>query len=108
MKVKGFLNSQNSSGRITCIFSANNKRIAAIVTTVFKATPHIGVLGLNVFWMYLTLGSRVRKTRKAFKQQLTAKGMSAQDTKRLSACYEDLKNNLTATLKQGITSAIPR
>jgi hypothetical protein len=31
-------------------------------------------------------------------------GMSKQDAQRLSACYEDLKNNITSVLKQGIAT----
>jgi hypothetical protein len=54
--------------------------------------------------MYLTLGRRVRKTRRAFEKQLTQQGMSKQDAQKLSACYEDLKNNITGMLKQGITA----
>jgi hypothetical protein len=52
--------------------------------------------------MYLTLGRRVSKTRKAFEKQLIQQGMSKEDAKRLSACFEDLKNNIAGMLKQGI------
>ncbi|MCW4018792.1 MAG: hypothetical protein NWF00_08985 [Candidatus Bathyarchaeota archaeon] len=78
---------------------------ATIVTTLVKVTPHVGVLGLNLAWMYLTLGSRVRKTRRAFEKQLLQQGMSKEDASRLSACFEDLKNDLTTTLKQGLTAS---
>jgi hypothetical protein len=57
---------------------------------------------LGLFWMYLTLGRRVSKTRKAFEKQLMQQGMSKEDAERLSACFEDLKNNITSMLKQGI------
>ena len=52
--------------------------------------------------MYLTLGRRVSKTRKAFEKQLIQQGMSKEDAKRLSVCFEDLKDNITGMLKQGI------
>jgi hypothetical protein len=52
--------------------------------------------------MYVTLGRRVGKARKAFEKQLVRQGMSKQDAKRVSACFEDLKNNITGMLKQGI------
>jgi hypothetical protein len=55
--------------------------------------------------MYLTLGHRVRKTRKAFEKQLIMEGMSKPDAKRLSACFEDLKNSVTGMLKQGVTGS---
>jgi len=75
----------------------------SIVTTVFKSIPHLAIVVLNLLWMYVTLGRRVRKTRRAFEKQLMQQGMSKQDAQRLSACYEDLKNNITGMLKQGIT-----
>jgi hypothetical protein len=62
-------------------------------------------MSLDLFWMYLTLGHRVRKTRKAFEKQLIMEGMSKPDAKRLSACFEDLKNSVTGMLKQGVTGS---
>jgi len=52
--------------------------------------------------MYLTLGRRVSKTRRAFEKQLIQRGVSKEDAKRLSACFEDFKNDITGMLKQGI------
>jgi hypothetical protein len=78
--------------------------VVPIFTTVFKAIPHLVILALNLLWMYVTLGRRVRKTRRAFEKQLMQQGMSKQDAQRLSTCYEDLKDNLTGMLKQGITT----
>jgi hypothetical protein len=79
-----------------------------IVTSVIKSTPHLTRLGLSLGWLYLTLDSRVRATRKAFEKQLTAQGMSKEDAQRLSACFEDLKNDLTLTLKQGMVGGLRR
>ena len=76
----------------------------SILSTVFKSIPHLAIVGLNLLWMYATLGRRVQKTRRAFENQLMQKGMSKQDAQRLSACYEDLKDNITGMLKQGITT----
>jgi len=59
-------------------------------------------MSLSLFWMYLTLGRRVGKARKAFEKQLVRQGMSKEDARRLSSCFEDLKNNITGMLKQGI------
>jgi hypothetical protein len=75
---------------------------ASVVTAVIKSSPHLARMSLSLFWMYLTLGRRVSKTRKAFEKQLIQQGMSKEDAKRLSACFEDLKNNITGMLKQGI------
>jgi hypothetical protein len=76
----------------------------SIVATVFRSIPHLAIVVLNLLWVYVTLGRRVRKTRRAFEKQLMQQGMSKQDAQRLSACYEDLKNNITGMLKQGITT----
>jgi hypothetical protein len=62
-------------------------------------------MSMSLFWMYLTLGHRVRKTRKAFEKQLVMQGMSKEDAKRLSACFEELKNNITGILKRGVTKS---
>ena len=78
--------------------------VVSILATVFKSIPHLAIMALNLLWMYVTLGRRVRKTRRAFEKQLVQQGMSKQDAQRLSACYEDLKDNITGMLKQGITS----
>ena len=75
----------------------------SILSTVFKSIPHLAIVVLNLLWVYVTLGRRVRKTRRAFEKQLMQQGMSKQDAQRLSSCYEDLKNNITGMLKQGIT-----
>jgi hypothetical protein len=52
--------------------------------------------------MYVTLGGRVRKARRAFEKQLIMQGMAKDDAKRLSACFEELKNSMTQMLRQGI------
>jgi hypothetical protein len=75
---------------------------ARIVTTLVKSTPYLARMSLSFLWVYLTLGSRVRKTRRAFEKQLTAEGMSKEDAERLSACYEELKNGITGIIKQNI------
>ena len=74
----------------------------SIFTTVIKSFPQLVLMTLSLLWMYLTLGRRVSKTRKAFEKQLIQQGMSKEDAKRLSACFEDLKDNITDMLKQGI------
>ena len=73
-----------------------------LVTTLVKSSPHLARMSLILGWTYITLGNRVRKTRKAFEKQLTAQGMSKEDAERLSFCYEELKNNITGMIKQNI------
>jgi hypothetical protein len=45
----------------------------------------------------------VRKARRAFERQLMIAGMSKEDAERLSVCFEELKNNVTGTLRQGMS-----
>jgi DNA polymerase III delta prime subunit len=73
------------------------------VKALFKATPHLAIMGTSLFWTYLTLGGKVRKARKAFEKQLVSQGMSKEDAKRLSACYNDLKNSITNMLRRQVT-----
>ena len=77
---------------------------AKLVTAAIKSTPYIARLSVDLLWIYLTLGYRVRKTRRAFEKQLIAQGMSKQDAKRLSASYETLKNQITGALRQAVTT----
>lgn len=74
---------------------------ASIVSSIIKSAPNFIRMSLSLFWMYITLDWRVRKTRKAFEKQLRQQGMSKEDAKRLSACYEELKNSIFAVVKQG-------
>jgi hypothetical protein len=63
-------------------------------------------MSISLFWMYLTLGSQVRKARRAFEHQLIIQGMDKEDAERLSACFEELKNSLTRALRQGIARSL--
>ena len=76
--------------------------VTTIMKSVIKSTPNISIVVLNVLWLYLTLGIRVRRTRRAFEKQLIGQGMSKADAKRLSACFQDLKDNIEIAVKQGI------
>lgn len=73
-----------------------------LMKSMIKLTPYISILVLSLLWAYLTLGLRVRQTRRAFEKQLIGKGMSREDAMRLSGCYQDLKDNLTATVKEAL------
>ena len=73
-------------------------------TAALKSTPYLARLSLSLLWIYLTFWYRVRKTRVAFEKQLIAQGMSKEDAKRLSAAYENLKNEITGALRQAVTS----
>jgi len=78
---------------------AEKMSATSTMKTVAKSTPDLALLGVRLFWIYLTLGSRVRKARKAFEEQLILQGMSREDAERLSTCYNELKNDLTSMLR---------
>ena len=75
---------------------------ASTITSIVKSSPYLIRMSLSLFWAYLTLGRRVGKARRAFEEQLVLKGMSKEDARRLSLCFEDLKDNIKSMLKQGI------
>jgi hypothetical protein len=75
---------------------------ASTVADLIKGSPYLARASLSLLCTYLTLGRRVRKARRAFERQLMIAGMSKEDAERLSACFEELKNNVTGTLRQGM------
>jgi hypothetical protein len=80
---------------------------ASIVAAVIKESPYLARMLFDLLYMYLTLGSRVRKTRKAFEKQLVLAGMAKNDAVRLSSCFEVLKSTITGMLKEGIARGGP-
>ena len=77
---------------------------SSVFMALIKSGPHFIRLMLSLGWMYLTLGWRVRRARRAFEKQLVLQGMSKDNAKRLSVCYEELKNNILNALKRGAFS----
>lgn len=75
---------------------------ATVMVEVIKSSPYLAQMTLSLGWMYLTLGSRVRKTRRAFEEELIKQGVSQENAQRLSFCFEELKRSVTDMLKQGI------
>jgi len=76
--------------------------VSEIFIALLKSGPNLIRLTLSLGWMYMTLGWRVRNTRRAFEKELTRTGMSKEDAKRLSATFEELKNSMIGTLKNGV------
>ena len=73
-----------------------------LVTALIRESPYMARMSFDLLYMYLTLGSRVKKTRRAFEKQLMLAGMAKDDAMRLSACFEQLKNSITGMLKEEI------
>jgi len=61
---------------------------------------------LSLFALWLTLGWKVRKTRRAFEKQLIRQGMAKKDAKKLSAQYSKMKNEIMNTLKGSLVRNI--
>ena len=75
---------------------------ARTVLSILSISPCIVRLLCSLFAVWLTLGWKVRKTRKAFEKELIKQGMSKEDAKRLSAQYRVLKDNLMSGLRRYI------
>jgi len=72
---------------------------ARTALTILSVVPFIVRLLCSLFAAWLTLGWKVRKTRKAFEKEVIRQGMSKDDAKRLSAQYKLLKDNVIKALK---------
>lgn len=79
--------------------------LASTSGTLIKSFPNLVHMFLSLLWMYVTLGSKVRKAKRAFEKQLILQGMSRDDAKRLSSCFDELKNGLVAMVKKGVTGS---
>lgn len=79
--------------------------LSSTFTTLIKSSPYLVRMSFSLLWMYITLGSRVRKAKRAFEKQLILQGMSKDDAKRLSACFDELKDSLVAVVKKGVTGS---
>lgn len=79
---------------------------SSIFLALIRSGPHLIRMMLGLFWMYITLGWRVRKTRRAFEKQLVLHGMSKTDAERLSSCFKEFKDNVLLAMKQGLASRL--
>ena len=67
--------------------------------SVVSAGLYLVRLVFSLFGMWVTLGWRVRRTRKAFEKELIKQGMAKKDAKRLSEQYSRLKDKMMNGLK---------
>jgi len=72
------------------------------ICSVISIIPHLTRLLLNLLALWLTLGWKVRKTRRAFEKQLIRQGMAKKDAKKLSAQYSKMKNEIMNSLKGSV------
>ncbi|UCC33578.1 MAG: hypothetical protein JSW53_00795 [Candidatus Bathyarchaeota archaeon] len=66
--------------------------------TVIIAAFSIVSLTSTLLLIWLSLGWKVRKARKAFERELIKQGMSKEDAQRLSEFYKTLKDQITSTV----------
>lgn len=69
------------------------------ISTIFAVAVSITSILFSLFVLWITLGWKVRKTRKAFEKQLISQGMAKKDAKRLSAQYAKMKDEIMNTFK---------
>jgi len=78
------------------------KSRSLLIVNMISGTANMVRLLSSLFLIYLTLGWRVRKARKAFERELVKQGMPKEDAKRMSAKYAALKDEALSTLKRSI------
>jgi hypothetical protein len=72
------------------------------IRSIITAGLYVIRLSFSLFTLWVTLGWKVRKTRKAFEKQLIRQGMTKKDAKRLSTQYSKLKDEMMSMLKGSI------
>ena len=68
------------------------------ISTIIKAGLHLSKLVLNLISVWLTLGWKVRKARKAFEKELVKSGMSKEAAKKLAKKYSSVKDEVMKQL----------
>lgn len=68
------------------------------ISTIIRAGLHLSKLLLNLFFIWLTLGWKVRKARKAFEKELVKSGMSSEAAKKLGKKYSSVKDEVMKQL----------
>ena len=64
------------------------------ISTIIKSGLHLSRMGLNLAFIWLTLGWKVRKARKAFERELVKGGMPKEDAKKLGEKYSSVKDEV--------------
>jgi len=74
------------------------------ILNIFGSSINLAKLLSSLLLIWLTLGWKVRKARKAFEKELIKQGMAKQDVNRISAQYAALKDNIENAFKQSLRS----
>ncbi len=73
-----------------------------LIVTVLSGTTSTVRLLASLFIIYLTLGWKVRRARKAFEKELIKQGMPKEAAERMSARYAALKDEALNSLKRSV------
>jgi len=68
------------------------------VSTIMKGGLHLSKLLLDMFFIWLTLGWKVRKARNAFEKELVKSGMPKEAAKKLAKKYSSVKDEVMKQL----------
>ena len=68
------------------------------ISTIIKSGGHLSKLVLNLVFIWLTLGWKVRKARKAFEKELVKGGMPKEAAKKLGKKYSSVKDEVMKQL----------
>ena len=72
------------------------------VTVIIKAGLHLIKLILNLGFLWLTLGWKVRKARKAFEKELVRGGIPKDVAKKLGRKYMSIKDEILKEIKASV------
>ncbi len=72
------------------------------ILSIFGSGMALAKLLASLLLIWLTLGWKVRKARKAFEKELIKQGMAKHDAKRISAQFAALKDNVENAFKQSL------
>ena len=78
------------------------KTRSLLIISILNSIPSVVKLLDSLFILWLTLGWKVRKAKKAFEKELRKQGMSKQDARRISAQYASLKDQVMNAFKRSI------
>ncbi len=70
-----------------------------LIVSVISGAVSVARLLSSLFLIYLTLGWKVRRAKKAFEKELTKAGMPKEAAERMSARYAALKDETLNALK---------
>jgi len=72
------------------------------ITAIVKAGLHLIKLILNLGFLWLTLGWKVRKARKAFEEELMKGGIPKETAKKLGKKYASIKDEIMRQIRGSV------